>query len=157
MSDQQSLGIRDGSLITGDGQEYDISDVSMSISNEYEDAYYVGQHKINTAHDDEVACSLCQSNFEVPELFKASSPFKQIVYKLFLYGKLRDKHCDGNGGEFPFTQPGPLPSNAPNDIGGGIYYSGSDLHYSGSMTVDDNDVRKLKKELGISDRNSSSR
>jgi hypothetical protein len=55
-------------------------------------------HKINLSEDDRVFCESCTQEHEIPEVFAQSSPFRQVVYKMYLLGKFKErgwqKYCD---------------------------------------------------------------
>lgn len=49
-------------------------------------------HTINLTGDN-LNCTRCDMEEEVPEVFKLSSGFKEAVYRLYIYGKFKNESC----------------------------------------------------------------
>lgn len=75
-----------GTLTFDNGSSIETQPVRISL----------GGHSIEFNDDfTEFECTTCGTEFEVPDIFQASSGFRQAVYQLYIFGHYRHNECPG--------------------------------------------------------------
>jgi len=78
--------------VTGLTTTTNVSTVQTDV-NSPRPTFQLWGHTITTGEDGGIKCSHCNKEEELPELFERSGDFREVIYKVYVFGKFKEEEC----------------------------------------------------------------